>query len=152
VDLKENISEGLRSIRANMLRSILTAAIVAIGITALVGILTAIDGMQASITSNFASLGANSFKIAGKNAGNQRRMQGRQEKSYPEITFFEARRFKDYYGVPADIAISTMITWGAELKHGSKKTNPNMVVQGGDENYLAQSGYTLPIFSWAPTW
>nr|WP_316928521.1 ABC transporter permease [Cesiribacter andamanensis] len=121
----------------------LTAAIVAIGITALVGILTAIDGMQASITNNFASLGANSFKIESKDAGNQRRMQGRQEKTYPEITFFEAKRFKDYFSVPADISISTMITFGAELKYGSKKTNPNMVVLGGDENFLAQSGYTL---------
>lgn len=143
MDLRENISEGLRSIRANLLRSILTAAIVAIGIMALVGILTAIDGLQASISNNFASLGANAFTIENKETGNQRRSGGIQEKSYPELNFFEANRFKDYFSIPAKVSISTMITWDGEAKYASKKTNPNMVVYGADENYLDLSGYTL---------
>lgn len=143
MNLRENISEGLRSIRANLLRSILTAAIVAIGITALVGILTAIDGLQASISNNFASLGANSFTIKEVDTRNQRRSGGKQEKSYPELSFFETNRFKEYYTIPAKTSISTLISWNGEAKRGSKKTNPNMVVLGGDENYLDLSGYTL---------
>ena len=143
MDLRENISEGLRSVRGNLLRSILTAAIVAIGITALVGILTAIDALQASISNNFASLGANSFTIEEVESGNQRRFQGRQEKSYPPLTFFETKRFKDYYTAPGMVGISTMITGRAEAKYSSKKTNPNMVVFGADENYLDLSGYAL---------
>jgi putative ABC transport system permease protein len=143
VDLRENISEGLRSVRANLLRSILTAAIVAIGITALVGILTAIDGLQASISNNFATLGANSFTLEQVETGNQRRSGGMQQKSYPELTFFEVNRFKEYFTVPAEVSISTLISWSVEAKWGSKKTNPNMVVMGADENYLALSGYTL---------
>ncbi|MBW3544239.1 MAG: ABC transporter permease [Bacteroidetes bacterium] len=143
MDIRENISEGLRSIRANLLRSILTASIVAIGIMALVGILTAIDGLQASISNNFASLGANAFTIENKETGNHRRSQGRQEKTYPELNFFEANRFKDYFSIPAKVSISTMITWDGEAKYASKKTNPNMVVYGADENYLDLSGYTL---------
>ena len=143
MDIRENIREGLRSVRSNLLRSILTAAIVAIGITALVGILTAIDGLQASISNNFASLGANSFTLENKEAGRQRRFEGRQEKSYPELSFFEANRFKEYYTVPAQIGISTMITFNGEAKYGSKKTNPNIVVLGADESYLDLSGYTL---------
>ena len=143
MNLRENILEALRSIRANLLRSILTAAIVAIGITALVGILTAIDGLQASISNNFATLGANSFTIKRVDTGNQRRSQGVQEKSYPEVTFFEANRFKEYFTLPAQMSISTLITWDGEAKYGSKKTNPNMVVTGVDENYMELSGYTL---------
>ncbi|MFM8912979.1 MAG: ABC transporter permease, partial [Flammeovirgaceae bacterium] len=42
MNLVENVKEGLRSVKANMLRSVLTACIIAIGITSLVGILTAI--------------------------------------------------------------------------------------------------------------
>ena len=38
MNILENIREALRSIRANMLRTILTALIIAIGITSLVGI------------------------------------------------------------------------------------------------------------------
>ena len=62
MNLIVNISEGLKSISANLLRSILTALIIAIGITSLVGILTAIDSMKASINSSFSNLGANSFE------------------------------------------------------------------------------------------
>ena len=50
MDLQENFREGIRSIKANLLRSMLTAAIVAIGILSLVGILTAIDGIQQSVS------------------------------------------------------------------------------------------------------
>jgi putative ABC transport system permease protein len=59
----ENIREALRSIKGNMLRTVLTALIIAIGITSLVGILTAIDGIQSSVDNSFSGLGANSFDI-----------------------------------------------------------------------------------------
>ena len=51
---------------ANLLRSILTALIVAIGITSLVGILTAIDGIQSSVNDNLSELGVNTFRIFSK--------------------------------------------------------------------------------------
>ena len=41
--VKENLKIAFESIKANSLRTVITAAIIAIGITALVGILTAID-------------------------------------------------------------------------------------------------------------
>jgi len=66
MNLLENIKEGLRSVKANMLRSVLTALIVAIGITSLVGILTAIDGIEYSVNESLSSLGANSFDIYSK--------------------------------------------------------------------------------------
>ncbi|RZK93781.1 MAG: ABC transporter permease, partial [Hymenobacter sp.] len=58
----ENIREALRSISGNLLRTILTALIVSIGLMALVGILTAIDAMRSSLGETFASLGANAFE------------------------------------------------------------------------------------------
>lgn len=67
MNLRENFAEGIRSIKGNMLRTVLTAMIIAFGITALVGILTTIDGMQASVNSSFADLGANTFDIRVEN-------------------------------------------------------------------------------------
>ena len=66
MDYLENIREGIRSVKGNRLRTILTALIIAIGIMSLVGILTAIEGIQSSVGSNFASLGANNFDIEAK--------------------------------------------------------------------------------------
>ena len=61
MNVKENVLEGLRSIKGNLLRTVLTALIISLGITSLVGILTAIDGIQSSVDNSFSGLGANSF-------------------------------------------------------------------------------------------
>jgi len=51
----------MRSIRANMLRAILTMLIIGFGIMALVGILTAIDAIRNVITSEFSRMGGKHF-------------------------------------------------------------------------------------------
>ncbi|MEO6301912.1 MAG: ABC transporter permease, partial [Bacteroidia bacterium] len=61
--VKENISIALDSIKANRLRALITMLIIAIGITALVGILSAIDAIKNGINNNFTSMGANTFTI-----------------------------------------------------------------------------------------
>ena len=48
----ENIRIAFQSIRGNLVRSVLTILIIAVGISALVGILTAIDSIKNSITPN----------------------------------------------------------------------------------------------------
>ena len=141
--LKENILEGLRSVRANLLRSILTAAIVAIGISSLVGILTAIDSMQDSITNSFSSLGANTFTIRSIDPWRRQQVEGRKSKNVEPINFVEARRFKEKFNEGGLVAVSTSISRGAEAKYLSKKTNPNMLVSGVSNEYLPLKGYNL---------
>ena len=139
MDLVENIKEGLRSVRANLLRSVLTALIVAIGITALVGILTAIDGIEQSVNDSLASLGVNTFDIRSKtNRGSNR--QGITEKSFAQLKMNEAFRFIDQYQVSSTISLSADITQIAEVKHLSNKTNPNVFVTGVNEEYVAIEG------------
>ncbi len=142
MDLIENMKEGLRSIQANMLRSVLTALIVAIGITSLVGILTAIDGIERSVNDSLAGLGANTFDINSKdNRGGS--SQGVAQKVYPPLKLNEALRFIDQYTVPASVSLSANLSWNAEIKHLSSKTNPNVMVQGVNEEYLAIKGLEL---------
>jgi len=141
MNITQNIKEGISAIQANLLRSVLTAMIVAIGITSLVGILTAIDGIKASISDSFSSLGANSFSIYEKRS--RGRQQGREAKRYPPITYKEAMLFTDKYKVPASVSVSTNITGIAEVKRLSKKTNPNIFVVAGTENYIYQEGLDI---------
>lgn len=142
MDLIENFREGLRSVQANLLRSILTAMIIAIGITSLVGILTAIDGIKASISDSFSNLGVNSFEIWSRSQHRGSR-EGVKEKVYPIITFKQAKRFKNLYTVPASVSISTRVTGIAEVKRFSKKTNPNVSVAGGNEFYVIIEGLNI---------
>ena len=59
----ENIKIALASIRTQLLRTILTVLIISIGIMALVGILTAINGLENTIGKNFSFMGSNTFNI-----------------------------------------------------------------------------------------
>ena len=74
--LYENLKISIQSIRSNLLRTILTVLIIAVGITALVGILTAIDSIKSSITKEFTFMGANTFTITSRainvQVGNER--------------------------------------------------------------------------------
>jgi putative ABC transport system permease protein len=142
MNLKENVREGIKSIKANKLRTILTAAIISIGITSLVGILTAIDGIQNSIDSSFSSLGANTFDIESKRS-NRGSEDGRKAKNYPPIKYDEFRQFKDEYEGPGVVSINTVVSWNTEAKYRSNVTNPNMMVRGGDENFLVVDGYDI---------
>ncbi|WP_026997757.1 ABC transporter permease [Flectobacillus major] len=138
----ENIREALRSIQANMLRTVLTALIIAIGITALVGILTAIDGIQSSVDNSFSGLGANSFDIRNRDVFRIRK-DGEKEKNYPPINYRQAKMYKALFGKSAVIGMKTNVTFNAEIKYESKKTNPNSRVIGTDENFLDMKGYKV---------
>jgi len=140
--LKENIAIALQSIGGNRLRTSLTSLIIAIGIMALVGILTAIEGIKQFTNDAFSSLGANSFTIQNRggrlNFGN-----GGHRKVYPSINYDQAMRFKELYQLPALIAINLNVSGTATAKYGDLKTNPNVSVTGSNENYLATNGYKL---------
>ncbi|SET33549.1 ABC transporter permease [Hymenobacter actinosclerus] len=141
--LLENIKEAFRSISSNLLRTVLTALIVSIGIMSLVGILTAIDAIKASLNSTFASLGANSFEIEAKGYNNGGRRGGVQAKTYPAITYLQARQYKEQLGDEAKVGISAFVAGATEVKANGEKTNPNMQVVAGDENYLLIQSYNL---------
>ena len=141
--VKENVKLALQSIRGNALRSILTMLIIAIGITALVGILTAIDAIKQSISSNFSSLGANTFTIRNREMSVHIGRRGKKPKRFRPITYAEARLFKDRYKYNSVVGISTISSQTSTIIHNSTKSNPNIMVVGGDENYLVTSGYDI---------
>ena len=143
MSLLESIREAFRSIRANLLRTILTALILSIGLFALVGILTGIDAMKNSLSETFASLGANSFELHAKGYSNRSRRGGMQARQYPPVTFLQAQQYKRTMGDEAQVGVSAFIAGAVEMKASGTKTNPNMQVIAGDENYLKIQGYNL---------
>jgi putative ABC transport system permease protein len=139
----ENIYIALRAIRGQLLRTSLTVMIIAIGITALVGILTAIDAIKQSINSNFTSMGANTFTIRNKGQNVRIGRGGGKPKTYRSISYAEASRFKELFSSVATTSVSGLATFSATVKHGSEKSNPNISIFGADENYLLTMGYQL---------
>ena len=140
--LKENLSIALQSLSGNKLRTSLTALIIAIGIMALVGILTAIEGIKQSTTDAFSSLGANSFNIQNRGTGINFGNGGRR-KVFPPIRYDQAERFKDKFKLPAIIAINLRVSSSAVVKYASEKTNPNITISGSNEHYVTTNGYKI---------
>ncbi len=140
--IKENSLIAIRSVRSNSMRTILTILIIAFGIMSLVGTLTAIDSIKGSLTNQFTSMGANSFKIESYTlkikVGN-----GARRVRYEEITFDQANEFKERYYFPALISLSINASGSAIAKYKSEKTNPNVPVIGTDENYTFISGQEI---------
>jgi putative ABC transport system permease protein len=137
----ENIYIALRAIRGQLLRASLTVMIIAVGITALVGILTAIDAIKDSINSNFTSMGANTFTIRNKGQNVRIGRGGGKPKVYRNISYAEAIRFKELFNSKASTSVSGLATFSATVKYGSEKSNPNISIFGADENYLLTMGY-----------
>jgi putative ABC transport system permease protein len=123
------------------LRTILTVMIIAIGITALVGILTVVAALENTLSSDFASMGANTFNINQYESNSRRRGGGEREIINPIISYPEAVAFKNKYNYPlTETSLSFTATSTAEVKYEALKTDPEIKVLGVDEYFLTNSG------------
>lgn len=150
-------SLAFRTIRGNKLRTGLTVAIIAFGIMALVGIITAIKAMNQKFTESFSTMGANSFTVRFKErqirfggGGNQdvklTKKSGRKEKKSnlgKLITQDEAELFVQRFNFPSVKSISLFGNRNNIVSHENRKTSPNVMMFGGDENYLMLNGFNL---------
>lgn len=138
---KENIRIAFGSIKTQLLRTILTVLIIAIGITALVGILTVVSALENTISSDFASMGANTFNI--NQYENKVRNRGGNEREVvnPIISYPEAVAFKNKYKYPfTETSLSFTATSTAEVKYLGEKTDPEITIVGVDEHFITNSG------------
>lgn len=139
--IRENIKIALGSIKTQLLRTILTVLIIAIGITALVGILTVVSALENTISKDFASMGSNTFTI--NQYDNLTRTDGNGEikKINPIISYPEAKAFKDNFKYPlTNTSISFTATSKAEVKFEDDKTDPEASVVGVDDYFIPNSG------------
>ena len=123
----------------------LTALIIAIGLSALVGILTTLDAVKKSMTEAFSSMGANAFTIRNRGSGIRVGGSGQRPKPFRSIKYEDAVSFKERLNTPATVAISVFATGGSTAKFDTEKTNPNINIQGIDENGLNSQGLNLSL-------
>lgn len=142
---RENIAIAIRSIRSNLLRTLLTIFIIAFGIMALVGILTAIEAIKGSINSNFTNMGANTFTIRNREMSVRIGKKGKRPKRFRPISYDEGVRFVKEFSLGSSTSISTFASGNATVKFAEIKSNPNIQVIGGDGNYVNTAGYELEM-------
>ncbi len=154
---KDTFSLSWKNITGNKLRTAITVIIIALGIFALILIITCIKAASNSLTSSFSTMGANSFSLRFKDrniriGGGGERENNKTSKSAARtkksnlgkiITYDEARAFKERYTFPAKVGLSLMGPRNVVCNTDRKKTNPDITVLGGDENYLELNGYNI---------
>lgn len=141
---RENVRIAFGSIKTQLLRTILTVLIIAIGITALVGILTAVNALENSLTGNFASMGSNTFNIQRYEFTMHQQSSREAQKINPIITYQEVKAFEESYDFPyTKTSISFVGSSIAEIKYENKKTDPEVSVLGINEHYIQNSGLEI---------
>ena len=154
---RDVFSLAFRTILTNRLRTGLTVSIIAFGIMALIGIITAIKAMNQKFTESFSTMGANAFTVRYKErstffgGGNKRESKLSKKENKKEkksnlgrlISQQEAELFVNRYDFPGIKSISIFGNRNNIVSHETRKTNPNVTVFGGDENYLLLNGFTL---------
>ena len=140
----ENVKIAVGSIRTQLLRTILTVLIIALGIFALVGTLSLVSALQNTLSSNFASMGSNTFNINQYEFTNRQQGGDEVQKINPIISYPQAKAFKEKFVYPtAQVSLSFTATSTAEVKYENQKTDPEISVLGIDEFYLPNSGLEL---------
>ncbi len=138
---KENVKIAIGSVRTQLLRTILTVLIIAIGITALVGILTVVAALENTLSADFASMGANTFNINQYENTTRNRRNDEREVINPIISYPEAVAFQNKFKYPfTETSLSFTATSNAEVKYGADETDPEITVVGVDENFIPNSG------------
>jgi putative ABC transport system permease protein len=152
--LKDSLSLAYHTVRSNKLRTGITVAIIAFGIMALIGIITAIQAMNEGLRDSFSTMGANGFTISYKerfrfndNDDNQKVDKTKKVKKSnldKYIVPYEAEMFKQKFHYSGALVSLWLNGFGNyEVHYQNKKTNPNVRMTGGDENYLAVNGFTI---------
>ena len=146
-----------RTVRSNKLRTGITIGIIALGIFAIIGINTGIRAIQQKLSESFSTMGANGFTVRFKErqirfgGGGQSDLKvakkGRKKEKTSNlgkpITIEQADEFKHYYTFPATTGISVFVNRNTIVSYYEKKTTPNVLLLGADENYLLLNGFQL---------
>jgi putative ABC transport system permease protein len=152
--LRDTLSLAFRTVRSIRLRTGITVAIIALGITALIGINTAIVAIQQKFLESFSSMGALGFTIRyqeprrhfnNDEIKKEKKGAKKEKKSNmgKPITEKQAEAFKQAYQFPALVSTNLMGARDAIIAYNNKKTNPNVWVVGGDENYTGLNGFNV---------
>jgi putative ABC transport system permease protein len=134
--LGETVAVALQSIRANMLRAVLTMLGIIIGVGAVITMVALGSGAQKAVEDRIAALGANVFTV----------MAGQASQGGIRITDRTILSTDDYEALLRDApllkAVVPEMQQSLQVKYGNQNSNVNIV--GTTANYTTVRNYTVP--------
>lgn len=157
MEYKDSIALSWKNVKINKLRTAIAVIIMALGIFALILIITAIKAASNSLTTSFSTMGANAFSIRFKDrninfGGRNRQRTTKSDKTLKQkrsnigipISYEEVMAFKERYHFPSSVVgIALRGPSSIVVNTNTRKTNPDVSVYGGDEHYLELNGYKI---------
>lgn len=137
---RENIRIAWLAIGSQRLRAVITVSIIALGIMALVAMITATQALENKVNKEFSRLGSNTFTLRAGWLGGR---HGEAERKNEPVDFYDAQRFTREFEFDALVSVTALGSFNATLRHGSINSNPNVRVLGCEPAYLGLSGYEL---------
>jgi putative ABC transport system permease protein len=135
--LGETLAVALQSIRANMLRSVLTMLGIVIGVGAVITMVALGSGAQKAVQDRIAALGANVFTV----------MAGQASQGGIRITDRTILSTDDYEALERDApllkAVVPEMQQSLQVKYGNQNSNLNIV--GTTAEYVDVRNYTVPF-------
>ena len=132
----ETVAVALQSIRANMLRSVLTMLGIIIGVGAVITMVALGSGAQKAVQDRIAALGANVFTV----------FAGQARQGGVRITDRTILSTDDYEALRRDAkllkAVVPEMQQSLQVKYGNQNSNVNVV--GTTSNYTDVRNYTVP--------
>jgi putative ABC transport system permease protein len=134
--LGETVAVALQSIRANMLRSVLTMLGIIIGVGAVITMVALGSGAQKAVEDRIAALGANVFTV----------FAGQARQGGIRITDRTILSTDDYDALRRDArllkAVVPEMQQSLQVKYGNQNSNVNVV--GTTADYVPVRNYTVP--------
>jgi putative ABC transport system permease protein len=134
--LGETVAVALQSIRANLLRSVLTMLGIIIGVAAVITMVALGSGAQKAVQDRIAALGANVFSV----------MAGQARQGGIRITDRTILSTDDYDALRRDApllkAVVPEMQQSLQVKYGNQNSNVNIV--GTTSEYTSVRNYTVP--------
>ncbi len=134
--MKGFFNMAIDSLLDNRLRSTLTILIIATGITSLVSIQTAIEGLSRSVEKSFGRMGAHCFTISS--------LDKKSERAVRPVSYADAQEFVRRFDTKAVVSISSSMGM-QKVSAGGIISEPTITVTATDENHLRMGLASLAV-------
>lgn len=132
IGVKETVRLAVNSLIANPLRTMLTSLGIIIGVLAVVGMSSLIEGLNKYVTAELSEIGSETFYIQ-SNPSVEIRVGGHSNRQEWEDLTLEDKRALEANS-PSILFVSAYSTlFGVEVRFGGEKTNPNVLLYGADQ-------------------
>jgi len=132
---------AIDALRANKTRSFLTLVGMIIGVFAIIVSVTAVEVIDVYFKDSMQFLGSSTFNVT---RYPQIRVDGgrRDERNRPNLSYEQIERLSSLMELPVTVSVIEDFHFGA-VRYGSRETEPNLVLLGGDQNFLGNFSYEL---------